>query len=161
MPNDPFSLFSLSVFAVNGVLMRSGDIITRSLGQSSARWQVLGRAGYQPQTVSQMARDMGASRQSVQYTADTLAKEGLILYADNPADRRARVLRLTPKGSDVLAAIYARDHVWTQRVMADLNPAQLLELAQALESVTRIVETHLDRDISAKNKEHNHEDNNI
>ncbi len=106
-PDDPLSRFSLSVFRVNGLLMRDGDIITRSIGQSSARWQVLGRVGYLPQTVAHMAREMGHARQSVQRVADVLAKEGLVIYKDNPADRRAQLLELTPQGAQVLAAIYA------------------------------------------------------
>src|SRR5215207_9086901 len=106
-PDDPLSRFSLSVFRVNGLLMRDGDSITRSIGQSSARWQVLGRVGYQPQTVAHMAREMGHARQSVQRVADVLANEGLVIYKENPADRRAQLLELTPHGAQVLAAIYA------------------------------------------------------
>ncbi len=62
IPDDPLSRFSLSIFRLNGLLMWNGDRITGSIGQSSARWQVLGRVGYQPQTVAQMARDMGHAR---------------------------------------------------------------------------------------------------
>ena len=46
----------------------------------------------------QMARDMGHARQSVQRLADALAKEGLVVYKDNPADQRSRLLELTPQG---------------------------------------------------------------
>src|SRR5258708_31229486 len=77
IPEDPLSRFSLSIFRLNGLLMWNGDRITGSIGQSSARWQVLGRVGYQPQTVAQMAREMGHARQSVQRLAAVLAKEGL------------------------------------------------------------------------------------
>ena len=69
-PNDPLSRFALSIFWINGLLLRNGDRLTRSIGQSSARWQVLGRVGDQPQTVAQIARDMGHARQSVQRVAD-------------------------------------------------------------------------------------------
>src|SRR5260221_4084500 len=98
IPDDPLSRFSLSIFRLNGLLMWNGDRITGSIGQSSARWQVLGRVGYQPQTVAQMAREMGHARQSVQRLADVLAKEGLVVYKDNPADQSARLLELTPQG---------------------------------------------------------------
>src|SRR5712692_2245400 len=106
-PDDAWSKFALSIFKLNGLLIQAGDGITQSIGQSSARWQVLGRA-YEPQTVANMARDIGHSRQSVQRIADVLAKEGLVVYKDNPADRRAQLLELTPAGLEVLTAIYLR-----------------------------------------------------
>jgi DNA-binding MarR family transcriptional regulator len=141
-PSDPLSRFSLRVFRVNGLLMRDGDIITRSIGQSSARWQVLGRVGYQPQTVAQMAREMGHARQSVQRVADVLAKEGLVIYKDNPADRRAQLLELTPQGAQVLAAIYALSDEWTQYLMTKLDPEQLIAVADALEQIAQILEAN-------------------
>lgn len=151
VPNDPLSRFSLSVFSINGLLMRSGEIVTRPLGQSSARWQVLGRAGYQPQTVSQMARDIGNSRQGVQRIANALAKEGFIVFKDNPADRRAPLVELTPRGAKVLADIYARDQEWSQQLMNELDPQQLVEIADALEVIGRTLEKHVNattKDIS-------------
>ena len=63
-PNDPLSRFALSILDQR-VVLRTGDRLTRSIGQNSARWQVLGRVGDQPQTVAQIARDMGHARQSV------------------------------------------------------------------------------------------------
>ncbi len=145
VPDDPLSTFSLSVFAINGLLLRTGEYVTRPLGQSSARWQVLGRAGYQPQTVAQMARDMGHARQSVQRIADALAREGLVNYKDNPADKRARLVELTPRGEAILAAIYARDQEWSRGLLAELNPQQLTELAAALDGISQIVARFLDR----------------
>ena len=140
VPDDPLSRFSLSIFRINGLLMRSGDSLTRSIGQSSARWQVLGRAGYQPQTVAQMAREMGHARQSVQRIADVLAEEGLVSYKDNPADRRARLVELTPQGADVLATIYALNDEWSRNLMEKLNPEQLVEIADALDHIAEIFE---------------------
>lgn len=146
VPDDPLSTFSLSVFAINGLLMRSGERVTRPLGQSSARWQVLGRAGYRPQTVAQMAQDMGHARQSVQRIADALAKEGLVAYKDNPADKRARLVGLTSRGETVLAAIYARDQEWSRALLAKLDPEQLTAVANALDSIGRILEAHMNQE---------------
>lgn len=143
VPDDPLSRFSLSIFAINGLLMRSGEMVARPLGQSSARWQVLGRAGYQAQTVAQMARDMGHARQSVQRIADALAKEGLVAYRDNPADKRARLVELTLAGEEVLAAIYAWDQEWSQELLARLDAAQLAEVADALEGIAQIFEIYM------------------
>lgn len=143
VPNDPLSRFSLSIFTVNGLLLQSGEIITRPLGQSSARWQVLGHAAYQPQTVSQMARSIGNTRQSVQRIANALSQEGLVAYKDNPVDRRAQLVKVTPKGEKVLAEIYARDQAWSQHLIGKLNPQELVEIANALEAIGRTLENHM------------------
>jgi DNA-binding MarR family transcriptional regulator len=146
VPNDPLSRFSISIFDMNGLLMRSGDQVTRPIGQSSARWQVLGRVGYKPHTVSQMARDMGHARQSVQRIADVLAEEGLVVYRDNPDDRRAKLLELTARGTKVLASIYALDKAWSRSIMKKLDPDRLTALAEALEAIAKIFAAELDDD---------------
>jgi DNA-binding MarR family transcriptional regulator len=146
-PDDVWSTFALSIFKLNGLLMRVGENITQAIGQSSARWQVLGRA-YEPQTVANMARDIGHTRQSVQRVADVLAREGLVVYKDNPADRRAQLLELTPQGLEVLTAIHARQQEWSQRIMTKLNPEQLVEIADALEDIGQ----RLESDVNASNK---------
>jgi DNA-binding MarR family transcriptional regulator len=140
IPDDPLSRFSLAIFRVNGLLMRDGDRVTRAIGQSSARWQVLGRVGYMPQTVAEMARDMGHARQSVQRVADELVKEGLTVYKDKPTDKRTKLLELTERGAEVLAAIYSLSETRTQQLMTKLDADVLVEAAYLLESIGDILE---------------------
>lgn len=138
--DDSISRFALTIFRVNGLLMRNGDRITHSIGQSSARWQVLGRVGHHPQTVAQMARDMGHARQSVQRIADVLAKEDLVAYKEVPKDRRTQLLELTPAGAEVLTSIYALNEAWSQYILTKLHPEQLVEVTNALDSIAQILE---------------------
>lgn len=153
IPNDPLSRFSLSIFDMNGLLMRSGDRVTRSIGQSGARWQVLGRAGYMPHTVAQMARDMGHARQSVQRVADVLVDEGLAFFKDNPNDRRAKLLELTSQGTEVLKSIYALDKAWTRNIMKKLDPKKLIEIADSIERIAKIFQAELGRDSDAEKEQ--------
>lgn len=125
---------------MNGFLMRNGDAITKPLGQSSARWQVLGRVGFESQTVAQIARNMGYARQSVQRVADDLSREGLVAYADNPRDKRARLLSLTPKGENILGVIYSNYGAWSEHIMAKLDPTQLISIAQGLNAIAETLE---------------------
>ena len=141
-PDDAWSKFALNIFEINGLIMRAGDGITRAIGQSSARWQVLGRV-FEPQTVAKMARDMGHARQGVQRVADVLVKEGLIVYKDHPTDRRTKLLELTPQGMEVLTAIYVRQVEWSQRIMTKLNPEQVAMVADALEDIGQILQTEV------------------
>ena len=111
----------LEVFRVNGDLLAAGDDLTREFGQTSARWQVLGAIRHGPQPVASIARDMGLARQSVQRTADLLARDGLVEYAENPAHRRAKLARLTPAGREALAGISAQQVAWTNRLASALG----------------------------------------
>jgi DNA-binding MarR family transcriptional regulator len=142
-PEEAWTRFAMSVFKVNGLIIRAGEGITNPIGQSSARWQVLGRA-YEPTTVAKIAQDIGHARQSVQRIADILAAEGLVLYQDNPSDRRARFLTLTSDGAEVLAKIYQRQVEWSLRIMTKLDSAQLVALANELEDAAHVLESSLD-----------------
>jgi MarR family len=64
------TILVLEVFRLNGWLLAAGNHLTRPVHQSSARWQVVGAIDHAPMTVSQIARAMGLTRQSVQRTAD-------------------------------------------------------------------------------------------
>lgn len=137
---DPWTRFAETIFRINGLLMQAGESITGPIGQSSARWQVLGRLAYGAKTVAEMARDMGHARQSVQRVADILEKEGLIAYRAKPTDRRTSLLELTPKGFDVLKAIYSRQVAWSERVTNKLSPQNLEEATENLQQIAGIVE---------------------
>ena len=126
----------MAVFDVNGLITQAGEHISRPLGQSAARWQVLGRA-FQPQTVAEMAAQMGHARQSVQRVADVLEREGLIAYRPHPTDRRTKLVELTPGGHEVLSAIYQRQVAWFARIAPQLSEDTLRELTASLGQVSR------------------------
>lgn len=146
-PEDAWSEFVLAVFDVNGLINQAGERISRPLGQSAARWHVLGRA-FQPQTVAQMASQMGHARQSVQRVADVLAREGLIAYRPLPTDRRTKLVELTPRGHEVLGEIYQRQVAWFAEITSRLSVATLRELTTSLNDVARALAA------SVNNEEH-------
>ena len=110
---DALTELILEVFRVNGDLLSVGDRIAGVHGQTSSRWQVLGALRNGPETVAGIARVMGRARQSVQRSADLLEAEGIVEYVDNPAHRRAKLVRLTSSGEATLAAISALQAEWT------------------------------------------------
>lgn len=127
----------LEVFRVNGDLLVTGDELMRDLGQTSARWQVLGAIQNKSQPVAGIARDMGLARQSVQRTADLLAAEGVVEYVDNPAHRRAKLVRLTPNGQQLLDEISQRQITWSNE-LAKAMPATQGDIRHALEVLRRL-----------------------
>jgi DNA-binding MarR family transcriptional regulator len=96
---------ALTVFRLNGQLLGLAEELTRPVGLTAARWQVLGAVLREPLTVAGIARAMGLTRQSVQRTADLLVAQDLAEYVDNPAHRRANLFRPTPAGYEAVRRI--------------------------------------------------------
>jgi DNA-binding MarR family transcriptional regulator len=134
-PEAAFTRLVLLVFRLNGLLLDAGDRLAAPVGQTSARWQVMGVIDHEPLTVSAVARVMGLRRQSVQRTADLLAADGVAEYVDNPADRRARLLTLTPAGRRALRAIERAQRTWAEELGQSVGLEPLLEAEAALERV--------------------------
>jgi DNA-binding MarR family transcriptional regulator len=142
-PADSLTALILEVFRVNGDLLSEGDRIAGAHGQTSSRWQVLGALRNGPETVAGIARVMGRARQSVQRTADLLESEGIVEYIDNPAHRRAKLVRLTPAGATTLARISALQVEWTNRLTAAMKAGKA-EIDAATD-VLRELRTELER----------------
>jgi DNA-binding MarR family transcriptional regulator len=98
---------------------------------------VLGAVLAQPRTVSGIARVMGLTRQSVQRLADALVEAGITEYADNPAHRRAKLLRPTAAGWAAIEVIRPRQYAWTHRVTAEITAE---ELRAAVATMQRVID---------------------
>lgn len=125
----------LETFRLNGRLLAAGDRLTRDLGLSSARWQVLGAIEESPLPVAQIARNMGLTRQAVQRVTNDLADACLVTFAANPDHRRAKLVKLTASGRKTLEEVWRRQIDWSNRLSAGLYAAELdkaLTTARAL-----------------------------
>ena len=140
-PEAVFTRLVLLVFRLNGLLLAAGDRMAEPAGQTSARWQVMGVIDHEPLTVSAVARVMGLRRQSVQRTADLLVADGVAEYLDNPADRRANLLTLTPAGRRALRKIEAAQRVWASENGEALGLESLLRAEEALEKIVARLES--------------------
>lgn len=123
--------------------MNTGEKIAGALGQSSARWQILGRAAPPPQTVSQIAREMGMARQSVQRVVNALKRDGLIALEMIPTDKRTSFVTLTPSGAQVLAAIYQRNAEWATRISRRIPAREFGKATELLDHIGAILEEDL------------------
>ena len=125
----------LETFRLNGRLLAAGDRLTRDLGLSSARWQVMGAIEEAPLPVAQIARNMGLTRQAVQRLANVLADEGLVAFAENPDHRRAKLLCLTPGGRRVLDEVGRRQVRWSEDLAAGLSAGAIEKALATLRQV--------------------------
>lgn len=135
-----FGEIILEVFRLNGRLIDAGDSIATPEGQTSARWQVLGAVAGGPASVAQVAREMGLARQSVQRTADLLAADGLVRYADNPHHRRAKLVTMTPEGQQAHERIGQRQARWANRIGGQHDLGQMRTAAAVLRHLRESLE---------------------
>jgi DNA-binding MarR family transcriptional regulator len=145
-PNgSAFTELILEVFRLNGILLEAGDRLTQPVGLSSARWQVLGVVEHEPTPVAHVARIMGLTRQSVQQTADALAKDGFITYTANPHHRRAKLMNITPKGRKAMDYVQQCHSDWASLIGGE----QDLESLRTAIAVLRQIRESLERDTSS------------
>lgn len=137
---ETFSEIVVEVFRLNGRLIDAGDSMAAPVGQTSARWQVLGVVAGGPASVAQVARTMGLTRQAVQRTADLLAADGLVQYTDNPHHRRAKLMTMTPKGQQALDYIQQGQARWANRIGEQHDLEQMRTAATVLRQLRESLE---------------------
>ena len=88
-----------------------------------------------PQTVPQLARTRPVTRQHIQQIANEAAADGLIEFVDNPAHKRSKLLRLTPKGERWDAEMTERLKTFAGDLAEDFDAAELATAARVLNAV--------------------------
>jgi DNA-binding MarR family transcriptional regulator len=135
-----FTQLVIELFRLNGAMVAVGDDMTRDLGMTAARWQVLGSIGGEPKTVAAAARQMGLTRQNVQRIADWLVESGIAEFIDNPNHRRAKLVALTKEGAALRQQIGRRQARWANSVGTHFTADELRATADVLKRLKRVLE---------------------
>jgi DNA-binding MarR family transcriptional regulator len=132
----------LEVFKLNGRLLAAGDRLTKDLGLTSARWQVIGAVALAgaPRPVANLARNMGLTRQAVQRTVNELHGEGVVAFAANPHHQRAKLVSLTDKGRAAYAEAMRRQVPWARRLAGHLATSDVATAIRVLKALTTALE---------------------
>jgi DNA-binding MarR family transcriptional regulator len=130
------------VFRFRVTLLEGAEQVTAPLGLTSARWQVLSAVEETPATVAQVARALGLTRQTVQETADAMARDGLVTFVDNPHHKRARLMAPTAKARAVLDELWPRQLDFANRMSASHSLASLRATLEVLRTSRTTIEAH-------------------
>jgi DNA-binding MarR family transcriptional regulator len=106
------------------------------LGGSAETWQV-----------GDLAELFGVSVPSMSRAVDTLVKAELATRVEDPEDRRVRLVRITPKGKDLVAELVTVKQAGVESFAATLTAAQRRKLDAAVDAL-------MDREDIAKTYEH-------
>lgn len=127
----------LTVFRVNGRLLRTGDNLTRDLDLTAARWQVLGALVERPRTVAQVARHFESTRQGVLWVVTALVKDGLVELIDNPDHKRAKLVQFTDKGQAIYDEVTRRQVAWVNGFSGHFQVDELRRTIEVLDRLGR------------------------
>jgi DNA-binding MarR family transcriptional regulator len=133
---EVFTIAALTSFRLNGQFLAIAEELSRPVGLTAARWQVLGAVLREPLTVAGIARVMGITRQSVQRIADVLVEAGLAEYLPNPAHRRAKLLRATDAGLAAVRRINPQHAALSVRMAEVMGLPALTAAAEALTALS-------------------------
>ena len=96
-------------------------------------WRYPGLEGLRP---SHLADRRGITKQSVNELLGHLEQRGYLLRVPDPADGRARVIRLTSKGWQLQKTIYAEAGAAQTRIAEILGPRRFAQLHRSLDLLT-------------------------
>jgi DNA-binding MarR family transcriptional regulator len=91
-----------------------------------------------PARLTELAAAEGITQPSMTALVARLSAQGLVQRGEDPADRRAVVLSLTPAGADLLAQRRAARTTRLAPYLAHLSPDDLRSIAAAMPALTRL-----------------------
>ncbi|MDP5208293.1 MarR family winged helix-turn-helix transcriptional regulator [Microbulbifer sp. 2205BS26-8] len=127
----------LETFRLNGVLLAAGNKLTKPMGMTSARWQVMGAIDEwgQPLTVAQIARRMGLARQGVQRIVNDLEDKGLVTLEKNLDHKRSPFVTISEAGYAVMIEIGKAQAAWVNALAEGLSEQGIRDALRLLEIV--------------------------
>ena len=111
--------------------------ICKKVGLNAAHWRALAAIDRSTfvLSISDLARQLRRSRQSVHPLALGLERAGWIRFLPNQDDRRLLQMQLTGAGKSILSAAEGRFDTWLLTMASDLGDRELRELANTLRAV--------------------------
>lgn len=133
------------------LVLRAGHTLRRRLGEAMAgedlsphesrALRVIARFDGQDDAPAPRLSDIAAALRiaprSATEVVDRLQAGGLVTREPSPTDRRANLVRLTPRGADVLGRV---ETAWTQAARDFLSPLSPAEVDQLTALLLRLVE---------------------
>jgi DNA-binding MarR family transcriptional regulator len=121
------------------LILRLGTLTARREGLSRTAAATLVRlADDGPRRLTELAVAEGVSQPSMSSLVARLVEQGLVARDPDPRDARAVLLRLTPDGNRLVAQRRADRAQRLDRALAELDPADVGRIADALPALTQL-----------------------
>jgi DNA-binding MarR family transcriptional regulator len=112
-----------------------------TMGTTLARFDLLAALDRHPEgmTMGALSRALLVSNGNVTQLVQKLAKDALVRIAPSPDDRRASIVRLTPKGLAEFAGLAAAHHDWIDGLLAGMDAEARGNLYHVLGALKRSI----------------------
>jgi DNA-binding MarR family transcriptional regulator len=132
-----WTALTLTLLRLNSEIIADGDRMTKDLRLSSSRWQIIAQMVHSGEMliVSQLARNMGLQRQTVQLQVDAMVRDGLLVFVENPHHRRSKLVHTTAAGRKAYREALRRQVGWANHTSRDLSAKALMQANATLQTV--------------------------
>ncbi|MFZ5858809.1 MAG: MarR family winged helix-turn-helix transcriptional regulator [Chloroflexota bacterium] len=117
--------------------MRNWQNFAKSVGLSMAQFSILMQLHHKgPCGVSEIGERFDITSAAASQLVEKLVQSGYIERAEDPSDRRAKVLKLTPSGQELIERGGQERHRWLDEVVKNLSSEEKDKVNEALEILT-------------------------
>ena len=117
--------------------MRNWQNFAKSAGLSMAQFSILMQLHHKgPCGVSEIGERFDITSAAASQLVDKLVQSGYIERAEDPSDRRAKVLKLTPSGQALIERGGQERHRWLDDVVKNLSSEEKDKVNEALVILT-------------------------
>src|SRR5690606_3367766 len=117
--------------------MRGWYQFAKSTGLSVQQFSILMQLHHKgPCGMSQISERFEISNAAASQLAEKLVQSEYIERAEDPNDRRAKILQLTPKGRDLIEAGFDERYRWMDELAKSLSAEEKRKVAEALTILT-------------------------
>src|SRR5690242_12900122 len=118
--------------------MRGWGQFAKSSGLSMPQVSILMQLHYKGSCgLSQISERFDISAAAASQLADKLVQAGYLERAEDPSDRRAKLLRLSEKGSKLVKQGIEERYRWMEHLAATLSTEDQKKIVSALETLTQ------------------------
>ncbi len=117
--------------------MRDQARYVKSLGFSMPQFFMLMQVHYRKQCgISDLSEHMEITTAAASQTVEKLVQAGLLERTEDPNDRRARQVTLSPRGRDLIDKSIAERFRWLYSLVEDLSDEEKVKVTDALGILT-------------------------
>ena len=88
-------------------------------------------------TVSQISQYLSISVASASQLVDRLVQASLVERAEEPSNRRAKRLTLSPSGRELIETGLSTRHIWIENAVERMSPRESRQVAEGLDLLAR------------------------
>lgn len=131
----------LEIFKTNVELSDAGPAIARDSMISAIRWQLLNALSTESKTAAQVGREIGLTRQGALQNVQLLQELGYVTLEDNPEDRRAKKVALTPEGRKKLAEVNRYQSLWINQLATHFEVDEIVVATRVVQRLAALTVT--------------------